>query len=208
MKAKDCVVWSNASGSQSVTFDGNGKVSASRICAVGRAGTASRFAVRPEPESGCSHVDDPMDGWAAPSVGDCTYTIDGWVSRTTAVLKSWRLLRRTAVNAKNIVLRPGLYVIKDGPLILRGVSKISGKNVGIYLAGEDSRLDIDGKSKVDIHAAESGPMARHRDRLLASGERRQSSISGRSDLKIGGVIYLPTHEITYWGESDTLASRR
>ncbi len=206
MKAKKCVVWSNATGSQSIAFDGNGKVSASRICAVGRVSSSSRFGVKPAPEGGCAHVDNPMADWQPPEFSGCDYTYSGWISRTTAQLSPGVYCGGLRVDAKHIFLKPGIYVVKDGPLVLRGESRITGKGIGIYLAGEDARLDIDGKSKVEIHSDTTGPMAGIVVASSPDAGREQSSITGRSDLKIGGVIYLPTHELTYWGESDTYAA--
>ena len=37
-------------------------------------------------------------------------------------------------------------------------------------------------------------------------EDGKSLITGRSDLKIGGVVYLPNHKLVYQGESDTWAA--
>ena len=206
MKARDCVVWSDATGAQSIAFDGSGKVSASRLCAVGRASSVSRFAVKPEPESDCTHVGDPLVDWTPPSVGNCTYQFEGWISRTTAQLDPGVYCGGLRVDAKNIFLSPGIYVIQNGPLVLRGESKISGKGVGIILAGENAALDIDGKSRVELTADTSGPMAGIVIASFPSGGNEVSSITGRSDLKIGGVIYLPRHDLTYRGESDTRAA--
>ncbi len=206
MKAKDCVVWSNAAGMQSIVFDGSGKVSASRICARGRVSSLGRFTVKPEPQGDCPLVSDPMLEWQLPEIKDCTFKIEGWVTQTTAQLDPGVYCGGLRVDAKNIFMSPGLYVIKDGPLVLRGASKISGKEVGILMSGGESRLDIDGKSQVELAAAKEGAMAGIVIAAARDALPQHSSITGRSDLKIGGVIYLPTHKLTYWGESDTRAA--
>jgi hypothetical protein len=206
MKAKDCVVWSNASGAESITFDGSGKVSASKICAVGRASSGSVFKVEPSPDNYCRKVSDPLANWTPPSSGGCNYNSKDWIDRTTAQLEPGVYCGGLRVNAKNIFMSPGVYIIRDGALILRGESKISGKGVGIYLEGEDATLDIDGKSKVDLTSTDKGPMA---GIVIASSkvsDEQESTVTGRSDLKIGGVIYLPNHHLNYWGESDTKAA--
>ena len=206
MKAKDCVVWSNSAGSQSVSFNGNGKVTASRVCAHGRVGALSQFSVNPKPESDCAIVADPLSNWVAPDVGVCTFEYKGWISQTTAQLNPGTYCGGLRVDAKNILMSPGIYVIKDGPLVLRGSSKIKGKDVGIFLTGAGSKLDIDGKSQVELIAAETGTMSGITIAAARTASSENSSIAGRSDLKIGGVIYLPTHRLSYWGESDTLAA--
>ncbi|MFN0192020.1 MAG: TadE/TadG family type IV pilus assembly protein [Aestuariivirga sp.] len=206
MKAKDCVVWSNASGAQSITFDGNGKVSASKICAVGRASSASVFEVNPTPESNCNPVEDPLADWTPPASSACTHNSNDWIDQTTAQLDPGVYCGGLRVSAKNIFLSAGVYMVRDGPLILRGESKISGKGVGIFLEGAGAKLEIDGKSTVGLESATSGPMAGIVIASSAVEPIQNSTISGRADLKIGGVIYLPNHVLTYWGESDTRAA--
>lgn len=206
MKAKDCVVWSNAFGAQSITFNGSGKVSASKICAVGRASSASVFSVTPKPENNCKPVSDPLADWTPPPSLGCTHNSSEWIDRTTAHLDPGVYCGGLRVNAKHIFMRPGIYVVRDGPLILRGESEISGKAVGIFLDGQDTKLEIDGKSKVELKANLTGPMAGIVIASSPTETTQHSAITGRSDLKIGGVIYLPNHDLKYWGESDTRAA--
>ena len=206
MKAKNCVVWSNATGMQSVAFNGGGKVSASRLCARGRVGETGRFNVKPDPESNCETVDDPLKEWEPPESDGCTYRIEGWVSRTTAHLDPGVYCGGLRVDAKNIFMAPGLYTIKDGPLVLRGRARYCGKAVASMNDGGDAKLDIDGKSAVELKAGDSGPMSGIVIAAARDAGNLNSTITGRSDLKIGGVIYLPTHDLTYYGESDTYAA--
>ena len=205
MKAKDCVVWSNARGVEALRFDGSGKVRSERLCAVGRAGSVGQFSVDPKPQSHCPPVADPLSSWVAPTVGLCTHTSlpDEWITGTTANLQPGVYCGGLRVDANKIKLHKGNYIIKDGPLILRGSSEISGKDVGIFLTGLDSYLDIDGRSEVDIRAASKGVMAGIA--IAARGDVGDSKITGRSDLKIGGVIYLPNQNLSYQGESEIVA---
>lgn len=206
LKAKDCVVWSNSQSMRSIDFDGRGKVKTERLCAVGKSSPPGRYSVEPGAEDDCSKVSDPLADWEPPIVGACTSNNTDWIKSTTTQLEPGVYCGGLRVDAKNIFLKPGLYVIKDGPLILRGQSKIKGEDIGILLTGEDSFVDIDGKAKVELRSAETGDMsgiAIAADRTVDFGK---SLITGRSDLKIGGVIYLPTHDLRYWGESDTRAA--
>ncbi len=207
VKAKDCVIWSDADGAQSIKFNGRGKVESESLCAVGRAGILGQFKADPLPQSYCQPVPDPLRNWMSPYVGACTHTNTDWIRRTTAILNPGVYCGGLRVDAKNINMKPGIYVIKDGPLILRGSSKIKGEGIGIFLTGDNAYLDIDGKSKVDITAAVTGAMAgvsiAADATTVMSGK---SIINGRSDLKIGGVVYLPNQHLAYWGESDTWAA--
>ena len=206
MTAKDCVVWTNSNSLQAIKFNGRGKIKTERLCAVGRAGQPGQFKVQPAAEDNCTTIADPLADWSPPAVGACTTTSTDWITATTAQLDPGVYCGGLRVDAKNIFMKPGLYVIKDGPLILRGSSKIKGSDVGIVLTGAGARLDIDGKAKVEIIAAEDGDMAGIAIAADRSVTADHSVITGRADLKIGGVIYLPTQDIAYEGESDTRAA--
>lgn len=208
MKAKDCVVWSNAAGPQSITFDGSGKVDAERICAVGRVGWSGQYKTKPQPEDNCNNVEDPLKFWQGPAVGaTCDYTHTDWIKGDVTRLSPGTYCGGLRVDARKIKLTKGIYIIKDGPLILRGESSIQGENVSFYLTGTNTYADIDGKAKVDIRAPKSGLMsgiaiAANRNTVLSG----TSIINGRTDLKIGGVLYFPNQYLHYLGESDTTAA--
>ncbi len=39
-----------------------------------------------------------------------------------------------------VTLKPGIYVIKDGPLLVANTATFSGTNVGLYFTGQNSGL--------------------------------------------------------------------
>ena len=206
VKAKDCVIWSNSVGPQSIRFNGRGKIESERLCTVGRAGAPGRFAVEPQAEERCAPVPDPMAAWTPPTVGACDHNDDRWIEGNTVFLEPGVYCAGLRVRAKKLVLRDGVYIVR-GPLVLHSEKKIEGDAVGLYVTGEDARVEIDGEGSVDIRSLHSGPMS---GIVIAvdrrTSERRQSIVMGRVDLKIGGVIYAPNQDITYWGESDTRAA--
>lgn len=206
VKAKDCVVWGNSQGYQAVRFEGAGKIESERLCVVGRAGAPGRYTVSPAAEEGCTAVSDPLRNWTAPAIGDCTDEDPAWREATTVHLNPGVYCAGLRVNAKNVFFEPGIYILK-GPMVIRGQKKITGKGVGFYLTGAEAQLDLDGQGTVDLKGPESGPMSGivvAFDR--ATTQRRRSTVTGRVDLKIGGVIYAPTQDMSYWGESDTRAA--
>jgi len=204
--AQDCVVWSNSRSNQSIKFYGNGSVLTNRLCAAGRAGVPGQFSVLPSPEEDCITVRDPFDRWKAPKFGDCTNDDVEFKEDGPVVLKPGVYCGGLKVEAGSITMSPGIYVIKDGPLILKGSSTISGTGVGILLSGDDTDVEIDGATTVQISSDKNGKMP---GILLAaddSVEKGVTSIIGRSDLQVGGVMYLPKHKVIYRGESDTEAA--
>ena len=206
VKAKDCVIWGNSLGAQSIRFDGSGKVESERLCTVGRAGAPGRFTVEPGAEERCTPVADPLTTWTPPTVGACDHDDDDWIEGTTVRLDPGVYCKGLRVRAKNLFLGDGVYIVK-GPLLLHSDKKIEGKAVGLYVTDDDARVEIDGEGSVDIRSLQTGPMSGiviAVDR--ATSERRRSTVMGRVDLKIGGVVYAPNQDITYWGESDTKAA--
>lgn len=189
-------------------FQGAGKAEAARFCAAGNASTQGRYEIKPDPESNCGTLRDPMADWKPPYIGACTHTDDSWIKGDTTIhLDPGVYCNGLRVEATNIYLNPGIYIIKDGPLILRGNSKIKGKDVGIYLTGDGTIADLAGTVKMELIAADYGPMAGvaiAQNPLAAPGAT--SRITGNVDLKVGGVLYFPTQQLSYWGNSNTQAS--
>jgi hypothetical protein len=53
----------------------------------------------------------------------------------------------------------GVYVIKDGPLIVDKGATLRGANVGIYLTGPGSNLTFAADSTISLSAPKDGPLA-------------------------------------------------
>jgi hypothetical protein len=207
VKAKDCVVWSNSSGFQSIRFDGRGKVETERLCTVGRAGSRGQFEVKPGAEEKCERVSDPMSGWDGPTVGYCDYQDFDENKGKTVTLRPGVYCGGLRLHAKEVEFRPGLYIIQDGPLEMKSDKEIKGEAVGIFLTGKDTRVEMGSDAKIELTSMNSGPMAGIAiAQDPASPGAHSSFISGRTDLKVGGVVYLPDHNLRYWGESDTEAA--
>jgi hypothetical protein len=49
-------------------------------------------------------------------------------------------------------LRPGIYIIKDGPFEIGGNSTVRGRNVGFYFSGKDAVFDFSASSQISLTA--------------------------------------------------------
>ncbi|RIJ24474.1 hypothetical protein D1224_09635 [Henriciella barbarensis] len=207
VKAKDCVVWSNSDNFQSIRFQGDGKVETEQLCTVGRAGRAGRYDVKPEAVENCQPVNNPLTQWTGPAFGACDFENVTHDRHSTIVLAPGVYCGGLEIQARKVKLRSGTYIIRDGPLTIQSEKEIEGDKVGIFLTGKNSSVTIESEAKIELQSMETGPMA---GIAIAhdpeSDEELSSIVSGRTDLKIGGVIYLPKHDLTYWGESDTQAA--
>jgi hypothetical protein len=93
--------------------------------------------------------------------------------------------------SSDVTLRPGVYVIKDGPLIIESSSIVAGKGVGLFFTGTNASFTFGSSSKVDLEAPTTGPMAG----LVAYQNRSCPEIdfviTSNKARKLIGTIYLP-----------------
>ena len=101
-----------------------------------------------------------------------------------------------------MLLEPGVYVIKDGPLTINGNAKVHGRGVGFHLVGDDAELDIASDSVVALEAGLEGEMAG----LLVFESRTQPTAAKHSLMSddaqvMVGTIYLPQGHLLIGGSS-------
>ena len=65
----------------------------------------------------------------------------------------------TIASNADVTLRPGIYVIKDGPFRASLGARLTGANVGFYLVGDASVFTFDADSKIHLTAPVTGAMA-------------------------------------------------
>ena len=90
------------------------------------------------------------------------------------------------------VFRPGVYVIKDGPLSIGKYSELRGTNVAFHLVGDDATFTFDKDAKVTMSAPKTGPLAGilfFEDRSAPAG--RVHAILSEDAREFLGTFYLP-----------------
>ncbi|MCX7899004.1 MAG: pilus assembly protein, partial [Methylocystis sp.] len=91
-----------------------------------------------------------------------------------------------------VTLSPGEYVVKDGPLVVDGMSTFNAVNAGIYLTGAGATFKFAADSSVSMTAPTSGPLAGilfFEDR--AAPALQQHEILSNDAKMLLGTIYLP-----------------
>jgi hypothetical protein len=58
-----------------------------------------------------------------------------------------------------VTLSPGIYVFKDGPLVIGGGSEFKGTNVSIVMKGAGANLTFETLSTISLTAPADGPLA-------------------------------------------------
>jgi hypothetical protein len=91
-----------------------------------------------------------------------------------------------------VVLRPGIYVMRDGPLRVDGGASLTGQHVGLFLTGTNALVEFELDSTISLIAPRDGVMAG----LLmfenpAAPVLNQHRISSNDARVLLGTIYMP-----------------
>lgn len=92
----------------------------------------------------------------------------------------------------DVTLGPGVYVIKDGPLIVALGGRLQGEHVAVHLVGDDATFYFEAESKIALTAPIDGPLAGvlfFEDRN-APLDRMHQILSADARLLLG-TFYLP-----------------
>ena len=217
LTAPGCLVQSNSKSPFGMLSELNAVLKAGMTCSAGGVVLTVMANYSPAPTTDCPVLPDPLSSRAAPPIGACNYTnkvVDG-ISATLqpGVYCGGLKLTNGAVGK----LSSGIFVIKDGPLIVDRGASISGTEVGIYLKGKGANLTFDADSSVSLAAPKDGPLAGILifddpsgasapalaplsgrgllGRLLKTGSPRQHQILSDNARNLLGTIYMPQGEI-------------
>lgn len=201
--ASNCGVYTNSAATASIRSVGASEAAASLFCTVGGSNVNDTFF--PLPVSGCSAVPDPLAGLVAPTSDACASGTKATVlKKGNHTLSPGTFCGGLELMAHAVVsFEPGVYVIKNGPLIFRSGSQSSGASLTYYLTGTDARMQINGGADVDLRAQSSGPLAgilAAQD--AASNAGATSVIQGGGTVKAIGAFYFPTQTFEVGGNGN------
>lgn len=166
--ANNCSLYSNSTSPTGMIGGDSAIARADTICSAGGyLGLRANFA--PPPQTGCPIIEDPLKGRANPAVGACatlpfpfnllpatkTPTIDQSVTLDPGTYCAGLQIKKNAV----VTLKPGIYVFKDGPLIVKDKAALTGAGVGLYFAGDKAGLLFDKDTTISLTAPTTGEMA-------------------------------------------------
>lgn len=178
--AYDCALYSNSKSASGMVGKDNALARAQTICSAGGTST-TRANFTPNPQSGCPVVPDPLANRPAPEIGNCMELpygaakkpkagknlIDQSITLSPGTYCGGLEIRKKAV----VTLNPGIYVMKDGPLIVANDATLSGTDVAFYFTGNKGSLLFDKKTTISLSAPVNGVMAG----LLISEEKTVSA---------------------------------
>ncbi|MBU2582008.1 MAG: pilus assembly protein [Alphaproteobacteria bacterium] len=205
MSQQDCWAWVNATSDTAINAVGASTGKAQGFCVAGGVIGADHFA--PPPFRGCDPYADPFagkfTGAAAPFVGECTES-NLKVKNTYKVL--WPGTYCGGINIgvhAEVLFMPGTYVFKDGPLDMDAQSSALGVGVTMYFTGSNTGIDIKSGSNLVLRAPTSGSLESFvfiQD--PASNPGAVVSIQGGGHVKLEGVLYAPTWNVSIGGNGE------
>ncbi|MCJ2108347.1 pilus assembly protein TadG-related protein [Methylobacterium sp. E-041] len=178
--ADGCSLYSNSSNVKGMFGGDSAMAKAQTICSAGGySGARANFA--PPPQTGCPTLGDPLKDRSLPVPGSCmpipaSANSKGDTSKNlvdqSVTLDPGTYCGGLHITKKaNVTLRSGIYVMKDGPLVVDQKGSLTGTDVGLFFAGDQAGLLFDKKSTISLAAPTTGIMAG----LLMAEDRTVSS---------------------------------
>jgi Flp pilus assembly protein TadG len=215
-----CGAQSNSTSATAVSQQG--KNSSLTAESVSSAGGYEGSNYTPMPQTGMPTVEDPFAYLDPPTVGPCDepagapYTIVSGMGSVT--LDPGVYCGGIDINGGDITFNPGLYIVDEVGLQIKGASTVDGDGVTFYIpptatgvlsATYDplfATLYIAGQAQVTLTAPNN--LADPYDGILfyqdpASPANLVWDLAGGSDMILGGVLYAPTNDIYFAGGSST-----
>jgi len=181
---------------------GQSRIEAAFICSAGgKQGQDSSYS--PAPELDCPQLPDPLAERPAPPACSCDPALTAMVIRneTRSLLPGVYCGGLTIDTGANITLTPGVYIFKDGQLIVDGGATLTGSGVGLYFTGAASGLNFGKNSRINLSAPVEGSMAGiliFKDRNAPTTQKFEISSDGADTLL--GTIYIPRGRFYSGGE--------
>jgi Flp pilus assembly protein TadG len=217
MTAPGCLVQSNSKSTMGIQSKDGATLKAGMICSAGGKVQSNGGNYSPTPVTDCPVLTDPLSARTPPSVGGCNHhnkVVDGGRELLYPGVYCGGL---KVTDGAVVKLASGIYIIKDGPLIVDGGGSLFGAEVGFFLTGRGSNLTFDADSTISLSAPKVGPLAGilifddplgtsarakpprsgrgAEGRANATSAARQHQILSDNARNLLGTIYMPRGEI-------------
>ena len=188
-----CAVYSNSLSSQSIVAKNSALVEASLTCAAGGINGDEHF--NPKALSDCPAIPDPLADRPAPPIGGCTAK---WlyITKSTTLSPGVYCGGIEIGPGAHVFFNPGVYIIKDGALMVDDGAVLEGVNVGFYLTGSKATFNFWAQSTISLTAPKDGPLA---GLLFFEDKARKTAgthyIKSNDARLLLGTIYLPASNL-------------
>lgn len=192
--APECAVVSNSTSPNGIVARDSTQLQATMICSAG--GVDGRNAAfSPAPVTDCPAIPDPLALREEPEAGGCTHLLTLQVIGQRTLSPGVYCGGLTILPGATARLQPGVYVMKNGPLLVMNGGALEGQNVGFYFVGDLSNMTLAARSRINLTAPTTGPMAgflffANRVLLTANLNLRRFRIESDDARTLLGTIYL------------------
>jgi Flp pilus assembly protein TadG len=214
--ATDCSLYSNSRSPAGIQGENMAVAKALSTCSAGGySGTGANFT--PPPATSCPPLRDPLIDRQGPTPGACIdlpfadpkKLVDGIddpaygvnvVSGSTTLSPGTYCGGLHLTKKADVTLLPGIYIMKDGPLVVDKNASLKGVNTAFYFTGARGGLLFDDKSSVSLTAPKDGLMSGllfFEDRLAPPAPVSLAPASGKGKAKPapGGITALREYRI-------------
>jgi Flp pilus assembly protein TadG len=193
LEATGCSIYSNSKHPRGLIAREGASIRAAFICSAGGRESPGRGSFSPTPQTDCPAIPDPLLSRVLPTSGVCLRNNARFNGGVVFLEPGTYCGGVRFDNGARAVLAPGVYVFKDGPLVVTGGSRFRGINVALHFVGRNAELNFEADSRISITAPRSGAMAG----ILISEARNNSknlvhSIMSNDARTLLGTIYLPS----------------
>ncbi|AHB49260.1 hypothetical protein W911_13895 [Hyphomicrobium nitrativorans NL23] len=193
--APNCEVHGKSTGSPAAIFNSGTDLKAARICLTGKSiiDNGGRYT---NLEKSCAAEDDPFAGrLPVPASNACTQNHGNYnggnVTLAPGVYCGWFNFN----NSPNVTFQPGVYVIKNGGWNVNG-GTWRGDGVTFYYA-DTSKIQFNSAVDVTLTPPASGPYANIMMFEAPNLSPSQFVFNDAKDMKMDGLIYLPSRDVTF-----------
>jgi len=204
--ASGCEVRGNSTSPTAFNMGGTTSLKSQRNCVVGGVYTGGSSTLSPPAETDCDKYPDPFLNIATPPVSGCDYNNYSF-NGSSHTLSPGTYCGGIRLAAGSFTFDPGVYIIRDGFIEVRGGADLSGSEVTFYMVGSDVGLDLAGGGSLDLTPSSSGLL----DGFLVYADPTATSstpskIRGGAGMDFGGAIYLPRAHVELSGNGALSAS--
>ncbi|HEX5430639.1 MAG TPA: pilus assembly protein TadG-related protein [Bryobacteraceae bacterium] len=160
-------------------------------------------------------VADPMlNKYSIPSYLLCDFNNYKETSLSTVVMVPGTYCGGISIggSVQTVTFLPGVYILVGGGLSINGSANVSGTGVTFFNTYDQSNqygaISINGSGTVTLSAPTSGPyeaLLFYQDPTVAWSSSNGSIIAGGSTSVYDGIIYFPTTDLEYAGNSSSTA---
>ncbi len=194
-----CGIFSSSSDRRSITVQNDAKIRVEFVCARGGIKQRSGSQILPTGTTDCPTPPDPLAERPMPKVGLCDFN-NVVLKNSTTTLRPGVYCGGLKITKNSVPLfEKGIYIIKDGPLVVSTRAKLIANGVGFFLTGTNASFKFFPKSEIALRAPEDGLMAGiliFQDPAIPgvdieTDETTRNLIRSDNARMLEGTIYLP-----------------